>query len=246
MQEAQRRQKLARTELDRLLKLQEEGQISPEQAQTQFDRWMGINVEGPLAGYERAAQQERQEQEQADLTRTRAEEQRVEAYNQQRGQLAYAAGEAGRTQAIELGKRTRAPEYIADVGRVANSMATGQPFTGFSPGTFDVANYRKVVPNVQELADAAVERLLSRIGGPATARDVNVPRQPLPSGQDLMGLMDSVRYSGPMTGAPANEQPLEGQGAIDLESQGKPGMARSIYSNGRYVDWPIRPTVAAP
>ena len=58
-QEAQRRQKLARTELDRLLKLQEEGQISPEQAETQFDRWMGINVEGPLAGYERAAKQER-------------------------------------------------------------------------------------------------------------------------------------------------------------------------------------------
>ena len=241
-QEAQRRQKLARTELDRLLKLQEEGQISPEQAETQFNRWMGINVEGPLAGYERAAQQERQEQEQADLVRTNAERTRVDEYNTRRGQLAYEAGEAGRKQAIEIGERTRAPEYIADLGRVANSMATGQPFSGFSPGTFDVANYRKVVPNVSELADAAVDRLLSRIGGPATERDVNVPRQPLPSGDGLRSLMDSSRYSGPLLNAPTNEQPLPGQEALD---QGN-GTARSVYSNGRYIDWPVRPTVAAP
>ena len=246
VQEAQRRQKLARTELDRLLKLQEEGQISPEQAETQFNRWMGINVEGPLAGYERAAKQEQQAEEQADLTRTRAEDTRVEEYNTRRGQLAYEAGEAGRAEATRLGERTRAPEYIADLGRVANSMATGQPFSGFSPGTFDVASYRKVVPNISELADAAVDRLLSRIGGPATPREVNVPRQPLPSGDGLRSLMDGVRYQGALSAPPVNEQPLEGQGAIDLESQGRPGYARSVYSNSRFHDWPIPPTVPLP
>ena len=73
-----------------------------------------------------------------------------------------------------MGKRTRAPEFISDLGGLAQSLGQGRTDFQFSPASFDVANYRKAVPNLNELADAAVNRLLSRVQ-PATARDVNVP-----------------------------------------------------------------------
>jgi hypothetical protein len=233
-QEAQRRQGLARQELERLTKLQQEGQISPEQAEAQFDAWMKVNVEGPLAGYKRAADEERRVQEQANLDRETAERTRVEAANRERDRLAFEAGEAGRREGITLGQRTRAPEYIADLGGLANSLASGRTDFKFSPGSFDVANFRKAVPNLNELADAAVNRLLSRVPRAEANPNVSVPLTP-PVGDDLRASMNSVRYSGPMSSAPTNEQPLEGQGALD---QGN-GMARSVYSNGRYVDWAI-------
>ena len=193
--EAARRQALAEEELARLEDLQKAGQVTPDQAKAQFGRWFGINVEAPLAGYKRAAEAERREQEQANLTRTRAEEQRVDALNRQRETLAFEAGEEGRRTGIELGKRTRAPEYIADLGGLAQSLGQGRTDFQFSPASFDVANYRKAVPNLNELADAAVNRLLSRVQ-PATPRDVNVPLPGLPTGAELRGLMDRVPYRG--------------------------------------------------
>jgi hypothetical protein len=243
--EASRRQELARTELTRLTDLQKSGQISPDQAEAQFDRWMQLNVEGPLAGYKAAAEAERRTQEQENLTRTSAEGARVEALNRQREQLAHAAGEAGREQAIELGRGTRATEYISDVGGLANRLSRGPmggpgaeaPFQ-FSAGAFDPANFRKVVPNVNELADAAVSRLLARVS-PATARDVNVPLPALPTGPDLAGLMNQVRYQPALAAAPQAEAALPGQEAVDLGPMGQPGRARTVFGNGRFVDWDI-------
>lgn len=234
--EAQRRQGLAREELQRLQDLQKSGQISPDQAEAQFDRWMQLNVEGPLAGYKAAAEEERRRLEQENLTRTTAEGARVEALNRQRETMAFEAGEEGRRTGIELGKRTRAPEYIADLGGLAQSLGQGRTDFQFRPESFDVANFRKAVPNLNELADAAVNRLLSRVQ-PATARDVNVPLPGLPTGPDLTSLMSGLRYSGPLSAAPQNEVPEIP--ALDLESQGQPGRARTVYSNGRYIDWDI-------
>ena len=241
--EASRRQDLARTELKRLTDLQKSGQISPDQAEAQFDRWMQLNVEGPLAGYKAAAEEERRKLEQENLTRTTAEQGRVDTLNRQREQLAHAAGEAGRQEAITLGQGTRATEYISDLGGLANRMAAGPiggpnaaaPFQ-FSAGAFDPANFRKVVPNVNELADAAVNRLLARVS-PATARDVNVPLPALPTGPDLTSLMNQVRYSGPLSAAPQSEVPEIA--AQDLGPSGQPGRARTVWSNGRYQDWDI-------
>lgn len=232
--EASRRQQLARTELSRLQDLQKSGQISPDQAEAQFDRWMQLNVEGPLAGYKSAAEEERRTLEQEHLTRQTAEANRVEALNRQRDTLAYQAGEEGRQEAITLGQATRAPEYIRDLGGLASSLSQGKTNFQFSPESFDVANYRKAVPNVNELADAAVNRLLSRVQ-PATARDVNVPLPALPAGPELRSMMDQVKYSGPLSAVPQGEAPLEGQGAVDLGG----GRARTVFANGRYVDWPI-------
>lgn len=243
-QEAQRRQALARTELDRLLTLQKEGQISPDEAESQFSAWMRTHVEGPLAGYRRAAENERRELEQANLTRQRAEDARVEGLNRQREQLAYQAGEEGRRMGIELGQRTRAPEYIADLGGLAQSLGQGRTDFQFRPESFDPANFKKALPNIDQMADAAVNRLFARIG-PATARDVNVPLGP-PVGADLTTMMDGIRYQGPLTGAPAGEQPLLGQGAIDLRDQGRPGWARSVYQGGRTLDWEIPPVPSLP
>lgn len=249
-QEATRRQGLAREELARLQELQKLGQLSPEQAEAQFDRWMKLNVEGPLAGFKEAAEQERRRQEQENLTRQRAEEARVENLNRERERLAFEAGEEGRRTGIELGKRTRAPEFIADMGALANSFSAnvGKPGAGasgaapfqFSPASFAVENYRKAVPNLNELADAAVNRLFSRIS-PATARDVNVPLPGLPTGPDLQGLMNGVRYTPPSPGTPASpgREVAEGQGAVDLKDQGRPGWARTVYRNGEYEDWQI-------
>jgi hypothetical protein len=233
-QEAQRRQALARQELERLTKLQQEGQISPEQAEAQFDAWMKVNVEAPLAGYKRAAEEERRVQEQANLDRQTAERTRVENANRSRDELAYRAGEAGREEAITLGQATRAPEYIADLGGLANSLASGRTDFKFSPGSFDVANFRKAVPNVQELADAAVNRLLARVPRATENPNVSVPLSP-PVGDDLRASMNNVRYSGPLSAAPQAEQPLQGLGAVD---QGN-GMARSVYSNSRWYEWAI-------
>ena len=243
-QEAQRRQALARQELERLTKLQQEGQISPEQAEKQFDAFMKVNVEAPLAGYKRAAEEERRLQEQANLDRQTAERTRVETANRERDRLAFEAGEAGRQEAITLGQATRAPEYIADLGGLANSLASGRTDFKFSPGSFDVANFRKAVPNVNELADAAVNRLLARVPRATENPNVSVPLTP-PVGDDLRATMNSVRYSGPLSAAPQGEQPLPGMGAIDLKDQGRPGYARSVYSNDRYLDWEI-PQAGAP
>ena len=214
----------------------EEGQISPEQAETQFDRWMGLNVEGPLAGYERAAQQERQEQEQADLAApTRAT--RVDAATTpSRGQLAYEAGEAGRRQAIEIGERTRAPEYIADLGRVANSMATG-------------AVLRLLPRHLRrgELPQGGPQR--QRTGGrrrrppavahrrPATEREVNVPEPP-PYGRRPPGSDGRRKVSGPMLAAPPNEQPLPGRERSTWRARASPAWraACTRQSLGRLAD----------
>jgi hypothetical protein len=239
-QEASRRQGLARTELSRLQDLQKSGQISPDQAEAQFDRWMTLNVEGPLAGYKTAAEEERRKLEQENLTRTSAEGARVEGLNRERDRLAHAAGEAGRAEGITLGQRTRAPEYIADLGGLAQSLGQGKTNFQFSPQSFDVANFRKAVPNLNELADAAVNRLLSRVQ-PATARDVNVQLPAMPTGVDLRSLMDQVRYSpgGALPAAPQAGVPVPGQEAIDLGPQGQPGMARTVFSNGSWQDWTI-------
>ena len=245
-QEAQRRQGLAREELTRLQDLQKSGQISPDQAEAQFDRWMKLNVEGPLAGYRTAAEEERRKQEQDNLTRTRAEEQRVDALNRQRETLAFEAGEEGRRTGIELGKRTRAPEFISDLGGLAQSLGQGRTDFQFSPASFDVANYRKAVPNLNELADAAVNRLLSRVQ-PATARDVNVPLPALPSGDGLRSMMDGVRYRGPLTAAPQSEVPEPGQEAIDLGPQGQPGRARTVWATDGFLTGtsPSKPAAGA-
>ena len=247
--EATRRQGLAEKELKRLTDLQKSGQISPDQAKAQFDRWMQLNVEGPLAGFKAAAEAEHRTQEQENLTRTTAEQNRVDVLNRQREQLAYEAGEAGRQEAIELGRGTRATEYISDLGGLANRLSRGPmggpgaeaPFQ-FSAGAFDPANFRKVVPNVNELASAAVDRLLARVS-PATARNVNVPLPALPAGGDLRSMMDQVRYSGPLSAPPAGEVPEIG--AMDLKDLGQPGRARTVYSNSRYYDWDIPQTGGA-
>jgi hypothetical protein len=231
--EVGRRQGLARTELARLQDLQKSGQLSPDQAEAQFDAWMQTNVEGPLAGYRAAAEEERRTQEQANLTRQTAEDARVEALNRQRQQLGYQAGEAARQQGIEIGQQTRAPQYLQGLGDVANAMATGRPFAGFSPEAFNPANFKGVQPDYNALADQAMNRLFGVLPQ-ATARNVNVPLPQLPTGDALRTMLDGVRYSGPLTGTP-NEAPVPGQEAQDLGT----GMARTMYPGNRFVDWRI-------
>lgn len=239
VQEAQRRQQMARTELNRLLGLQKEGQISPDQAEAQFGRWMEANVEGPLSPYRAAAENERREREQANLTRQTAEDVRVEGAERSRQELAFRAGEEARTAGRALAARTRAPEYIQGLGGFARSLGEGRTDFKFDPAAFDPANFKKALPNVDAMADQAVSRLLARVAAP-TRRDVNVPLgEGLPTGPDLTALMNGVRYSGALTGAPQGEQPLPDQQAIDLRDLGRPGWARSVYPGGRTLDWEI-------
>ena len=238
--EVARRQGLARTELARLQDLQKQGQLSPDQAEAQFDTWMKTNVEGPLAGLKAAAEEERRKQEQENLTRQTAEENRVDALNRERQQLGYNAGEAARARAWEVGSQTRAPEFLRDMGGLAQRLAAGPmggpgaaPAFQFSPESFDPARYKAVLPDYEGEADKAMQRLFGVIPQ-ATARNVNVPLPNLPTGADLRTLMDGVRYTGPLTGTP-NEEPLPGQAAVDLGT----GMARTSYPGGRYIDWRI-------
>lgn len=230
-QEVSRRQGLARTELARLQELQKGGQISPDQAEAQFDRWMETNVEGPLAGFRAAAEQERQRQEQENLTRQAAENTRVEAANRERGRLGYEAGERAQAQALEVGLQTRSPAYIAQMGNFAQSIGQGKTDFQFDPKALDIEGFRAVQPNYTQVADQAMQRLFGMIPE-AKAQNVNVNLPALPTGNDLLGMMDGVKYSGPLTGAP-NEQPQIG--AQDLGG----GRARTTYSNGRYLDWDI-------
>jgi len=242
--EAQRRQGLARTELARLQDLQKSGQLSPEMAEAQFDTWMQTNVEGPLAGFKAAAEQEQRKLEQENLTRQNAEEGRVETANRERGRLAYEADTAGRAISREIAQRTRAPEFIRDTGKLAASLASGRTDFAFSPESLDPANFKKALPNMDELADKAVQRLFSFVPE-ARARNVNVPLPEMPSGDNLRGMMDQVRYTpsaGAAGGVGAGSQVAEGQGAVDLKDQGRPGWARTVYQNGKYEDWEIPTT----
>jgi hypothetical protein len=233
-QEVTRRQGLARTELARLQDLQKSGQLSPDQAEAQFDRWMKTNVEGPLAGFRAAAEEERRKQEQENLTRQTAENARVEAANALRGRAGYEAGETAKAQALEVGLQTRSPEYIGQVGQFAQSLGQGKTNFVFDPSSLDPAKFKAVQPDYDAIANQAMQRLFG-LYPEARAQNVNVGVPNLPTGQDLLGLMDGVKYSGPLTGAPAGETPLPGQEAIDLKN----GKARTVYSNGRYVDWDI-------
>src|SRR5215471_6648337 len=247
-QEAGRRQGMAQQELDRLVKLQQEGQISPDQAEAQFGAWMQTNVTGPLAGYKQAAEVEQQKLAQDAQTRQAAENTRVDEANRARQQLAYQAGEEARKQGIDIARQTRAPEFLQGMAQVSQAMAQGKPFAGFTQDMLDPANYAKVLPDVNQLADAAVNRLLARVS-PATAQQVNVPLVGLPQGPDLQGMMDRVRYrpnlpgpsiDGPPALPPPEDTsawgaPVPGQEAQDLGN----GMARTTYGNGRYVDWAI-------
>ena len=242
-QEAQRRQKLARTELDRLLKLQEEGQIGPEQAQTQFDRWMGINVEGPLAGYERAALQERPG---AGAGRPGQDQRRGHprrGVQHPPGPLRLRGRRGGR----HAGDRDRGAHPRAGVHR-------GPGAGGEQHG--DGATLYRILhpaPRCRQLPQGGPQRQRT---GRRRRRPPALAHRRADNGQGRERAPPASPYGGraagpdgqravlrPDAGAPPNGQPLEGQGAIDLESQGKPGMARSVYSNGRYVDWPIRPSV---
>jgi len=232
--EVQRRQGLARTELARLQDLQKSGQISPEEAEAQFDRWMKTNVEGPLAGYRAAAEEERRKQEQDNLTRQTAENARVEAANALRGRAGYEAGETAKAQALEVGLQTRSPEYIGQLGNFAQSLGQGKTNFQFDPSALDPAKFKAVQPDYDAIANQAMQRLFG-LYPEAKAQNVNVPLPNLPTGQDLLGLMDGVKYSGPLSGTPTGETPLPGQEAIDLKN----GKARTVYSNGRYVDWDI-------
>jgi len=96
------------------------------------------------------------------------------------------------------------------------------------------------MPNMDELADKAVQRLFSFVPE-ARARDVNVPLPEMPTGDNLRGMMDQVRYTPPAAAA-GGDQVASGQGAVDLKDQGRPGWARTVYQNGRYEDWQIPTT----
>jgi hypothetical protein len=242
-QEVQRRQTLARTELQRLQDLQKSGQLSPDQAEAQFDRWMTTNVEGPLSGFRTAAEQERQRQEQENLTRQTAENTRVETANRERGRLGYEAGEAAKAQALEVGLQTRSPAYLAQMGNFAQSLGQGKTDFQFDPKALDVAGFQAVQPNYTAVADQAMQRLFGQMPA-ATAQNVNSPLPALPTGPDLRSLMDGVKYGGPSASgalsAPIEGDPgLPGQQAVDLKDQGKPGYARTVYANGKYFDWAI-------
>jgi hypothetical protein len=230
--EVQRRQGLARTELARLQDLQKSGQISPEQAEAQFDRWMKANVEGPLAGFRAAAEEERRKQEQDNLTRQTAENARVEAANALRGRAGYEAGETAKAQALEVGLQTRSPEYIGQVGQFAQSLGQGKTNFQFDPSALDPAKFKAVQPDYDQIANQAMQRLFG-LYPEAKAQNVNVALPNLPTGQDLLGLMDGVKYSGPLSGTPTGETP-----EIAAQDLGN-GTARTVYSNGRYLDWQI-------
>lgn len=240
-QEVTRRQGLARTELARLQELQKSGQISPDQAEAQFNRWMQTNVEGPLAGFRAAAEEEHRKQEQENLTRQATENTRVEAANALRGRAGYEAGETAKAQALEVGLRTRSPEYIGQLGQFAQSIGQGKTNFVFDPASLDPAKFKAVQPDYDAIANQAMQRLFG-LYPEAKAQNVNVGVPNLPTGQDLLGIMDGIKYSGPMSGTPTGETPLPGQEAVDLRN----GKARTVYSNGRYLDWDIPQNGQAP
>jgi hypothetical protein len=126
------------------------------------------------------------------------------------------------------------------LGGLAQSLGQGRTDFQFSPEAFDPANFKKALPNMDELADKAVQRLFSFVPE-ARARNVNVPLPEMPSGDGLRGMMDQTRYTPPASVAGGN-QPVPGQDAIDLKDQGRPGWARTIYSNGNFSDWQIPET----
>lgn len=240
-QEVSRRQGLARTELTRLQDLQRSGQLSPEQAEKQFDTWMATNVEGPLSGFRRAAEEERRTQEQANVTRSAAEKARVQEFNRARATAGYEAGEAGRQLAMTTNAGVRSRGFISDLGGLASSLAQGKTDFQFNPSDFDPANFKSEMADVDQIANQAMQRLFGLVPE-ATENQVNAPLPALPTGDELRGLMGGIKYSGPLTGAP-NETPLIG--AQDLGPSGQPGMARTVYSNGRFLDWQIPPDGAA-
>jgi hypothetical protein len=155
------------------------------------------------------------------------------------------ADTAGRAISREIAQRTRSPEYIQDVAGLAQSLGQGRTDFQFRPESFDPANFKKAMPNMDELADKAVQRLFSFVPE-ARARDVNVPLPEMPTGDNLRGMMDQVRYTPPAgvaggAGGDPNQVAL-GQGAVDLKDQGRPGWARTVYQNGKYEDWQIPTT----
>lgn len=245
-QETSRLQETARQELARLQELQAQGAISAADAQKQFQSFFSSKVETPLAGL-RAAAEEAQRAEQERIGQLqRAEDWQAFGYNQQRERLGLEAGNQARQQVMQIAPQVRTPQFLQQYGSmVANmsnragaksaeealAMPAGQRITA---DTFNPANFKGAIPDVEAYAKQATDRALASLS-PAVAARVGGPMPQLPTGPDLPGLLSRVPYQGPLAKALPGLQPLPGQEAIDLGT----GMARSMYPGGSFLDWAI-------
>jgi len=244
-QERSRLQTAGRAEIDRLQELQRQGVLSAQQAESQFQQWLGPR-QAQLEGLQAAASEaQRAEQQRVDELNV-AEERRVAAANQAREQTAFGVGESARQQLAALLPNVRTPQFLAQYGGLVERMAQRAQApsaeaaaalprgTTFSADTFNPANFRGVLPDLESFAKAATDRALAAIS-PTVAQRIGFNAPPLPTGDALTGLINKVGYAGPLLRAPQGGVPLPDQNAIDLGT----GQARTVYPGGSWLDWPI-------
>jgi hypothetical protein len=245
-QETTRLQETARQELARLQELQKSGAISAAEASQQFNNFFQTRVETPLAGLRAAAEEAQRAEREQNAQRQREEDRWVFQQNQAREQAGIAAGNTARQQAIAIAPQVRTPQFLQQYGQaVANmsqragapnaeaalAMPAGQRITA---DTFNPANFKGAIPDIETYAQQASQRALSSIS-PAVAARVGGGMPQLPGLPDLSQLLNQLPYQGPLTAAPRNALPVPGQEALDLGT----GMARTMYPGGGYLDWSI-------
>jgi hypothetical protein len=249
-QERTRLQARGQQELDRLTALQQQGAMSAAEAQREFERFFRQNVEAPLSGLQTQAEEYLRAERERQETAQREENWRAYQANQAREQLGLQAGQQARQQLIGLAPQIRTPQFLAQYGQaVANlsqragapnaeaalALPAGQRITA---DTFNPANFKGAIPDLEAYARQASDRALAAIS-PAVAAQVGRPLPQLPSLPELPNLLAQVPYQGPLSAAPKGITPLPGQEAIDLGPMGQPGMARTYYSPTSYLDWQI-------
>jgi hypothetical protein len=254
-QETSRVQAVARQERDRLLELQRQGAISASQAQQQWQQWLGPR-QAQLEGLKVAAEEaQRAEQIQLDALQ-RTEDARVQALNRQREQLGLEAGQTARTAWMGLAPHVRTPQFLQQYGQsVANMAARANAPSAeaaaalprgstFTADTFNPANFRAAVPNLDEVARQATARALASIS-PLAAATINRPMPRFPSPLDLPAMVAQVPYRGPLAALPSPASgltPTLGMNpAEDIGLVNGVGTARTRYgpTGDVFYDWPI-------
>jgi hypothetical protein len=254
-QETARVQAAARQERDRLLELQRQGALSAQQAQQQWQQWLGPR-QAQLEGLKAAAEEaQRAEQVQTEALQ-RAEHARVEVLNRQREQLGLEAGEGARRTWMGLAPQVRTPQFLQQLGQSVANMAAraGAPSaeaaaalprgSTFTADTFNPANFRGAIPNLDEVARQATARALAAIS-PLAAATINRPMPRFPAPADLPGMLAQIPYRGPLAALPSPTSgllPTPGTNpAEDLGLVNGVGTARTRYgpTGDVFYDWPI-------
>lgn len=186
-------QRAARAKRDELLALQREG-LDPQQAEQQFSSWWASELEPALAGPRMAAERAQFADQTAMDTAQRQENNRAEAINREREQYAYQEGQKQVDAIRPLLPQVRSAGFLSDMAANINNIGQFKPVQ-FNPESFNPAGYTAQMPNLQQMAEQASQRVLGAIS-PAVAAQVGRPLPALPQGPDLQQLLNGLRPPG--------------------------------------------------